>query len=115
MKFLIIGLGSMGQRRIRCLQYLKYFDIHGYDVDDTKLFKAKKKYKINVEKNFEKLLKKYDAILISTDPKYHMKYAFIALKKDTPCFIEASVTNIKQLKNLVKEKEPNFSILYNGF
>ena len=43
MKFLVIGLGSMGTRRIRCLQHLKYFDIHGYDIDPKKTLNAKKK------------------------------------------------------------------------
>ena len=32
MKFLIVGLGSMGKRRIRCLKSLGYEDIVGYDV-----------------------------------------------------------------------------------
>ena len=113
MKFLIIGLGSMGQRRIRCLQYLKYFEIHGYDVDVTKLSTVKKRYKIKVEQNFNRVIeKKFDAIIISTDPKYHMKYAFIALKKKIPCFIEASVTNIRQLKKLIKENKTNKNLIF---
>ena len=32
MKFLVIGLGSMGKRRIRNLKYLKYKEIIGYDI-----------------------------------------------------------------------------------
>ena len=31
MKFLVIGLGSMGKRRVRCLQALHYTDIVGFD------------------------------------------------------------------------------------
>ena len=31
MKCLVIGLGSMGKRRIRCLKALGYTDITGYD------------------------------------------------------------------------------------
>ena len=102
MKFLVIGLGSMGTRRIRCLQHLKYFDIHGYDIDPKKTLNAKKKYNIKVSSNFKKIIDlNYDAILISTDPKYHMKYAFIAFKRNIPFFIEASVTNIRKIKKLI--------------
>ena len=82
MKFLIIGLGSMGQRRIRCLQHLKYFDIYGFDIDRKKTQKVKNKYNIKVDTDLKKLfLINFDAIIISTDPKYHMKYAYLAFKK----------------------------------
>ena len=40
MKFLIIGLGSMGQRRIRCLRSLGYEDIVGCDLREEAREKA---------------------------------------------------------------------------
>ena len=110
---MIIGLGSMGQRRIRCLQYLGYFNIYGFDIDSKKAIQVKKKYKINIEKNFQKSIKKkFDAILISTDPKYHMKYAYIAFKKNIPFFIEASVTNINKIKKLIKLNKIKKNLIY---
>ncbi len=32
LKFLVIGLGSMGKRRIRCLQSLGHTDMIGFDI-----------------------------------------------------------------------------------
>lgn len=113
MKFLIIGLGSMGQRRIRCLQHLKYFDIYGYDIDRKKIQKVKKKYNIQVDTDLKKLsLINFDAMIISTDPKYHMKYAYLAFKKKTPFFIEASVTNKNKIQNLIKLNKVQKNLIY---
>ena len=36
MKFLIIGLGSMGKRRARNLLALKYSNIFGYDINKNR-------------------------------------------------------------------------------
>ena len=113
MKFLVVGLGSMGQRRIRCLQYLKHFDIFGYDIDKKKTLEVKKKYKIKIEHDFEKLIENnFDAIIISTDPKFHMQYAYLAFKKNIPFFTEASVTNINKLKKLIKLNKVKKNLIY---
>ena len=122
MKFLVIGLGSMGQRRIRCLQHLKYNKIFGYDINPVKAKQVKKKYNIELIKDLKEISKiKLDLIIISTDPRFHMKYAFLSLKKRVPCFIEASVTNIKKIKKLVnlskKEKYlvfPSCTMIFNN-
>jgi len=42
MKFLIIGLGSMGKRRIRCLKIIGFNDIIGYDLRKDRREEAKK-------------------------------------------------------------------------
>jgi predicted dehydrogenase len=52
MKFLIIGLGSMGKRRIRNLQSLKFGDIIGFDVSKERRKESEDKYKI---KTFESI------------------------------------------------------------
>ena len=36
LKILVIGLGSMGKRRIRCLKNLNIYKIYGYDVDSNR-------------------------------------------------------------------------------
>jgi predicted dehydrogenase len=104
MKFLVIGLGSMGKRRIRCLQTLKYREIIGFDINYSRVAEAKKKYKIVAYHNFLEAIseKNIDAIVISTSPGYHMKYAFEAYNRNIPCFIEASVTNADKIKKLDK-------------
>ena len=113
MKFLVVGLGSMGQRRIRCLQHLKHYNIFGYDIDKNKILNAKKKYNIKVNTNLNDLLdQEFDAIIVSTDPMYHMKYAYLALKKNTPVFIEASVTNIKKIKKLIQLNKQKKNLIF---
>jgi threonine dehydrogenase-like Zn-dependent dehydrogenase len=41
LKFIIVGLGSMGKRRIRCLNYLGYNEIIGYDIREDRMEEAK--------------------------------------------------------------------------
>ena len=45
-KILIVGLGSMGKRRIRNLQKLGYRQLIGFDLRDDRIIETKKKYKI---------------------------------------------------------------------
>ena len=44
MKFLVIGLGSMGKRRIRCLKALGFNDILGFDSREDRLKDSVEKY-----------------------------------------------------------------------
>ena len=44
MIFLVIGLGSMGKRRVRCLQTLQIKDIIGFDLREDRRLEAKNKY-----------------------------------------------------------------------
>ena len=43
MKFLVVGLGSMGKRRVRNLLSLGYDDILGYDLRKDRIDEARKK------------------------------------------------------------------------
>ena len=54
MKFLIIGLGSMGKRRARCLKTLKYKQIAGFDLRNDRRDEAEQKYGIKTFDNVEK-------------------------------------------------------------
>ena len=102
MKFLVVGLGSMGKRRVRCLKALNYKNIIGYDINPKRRKEAKSKYNIETSENFSELIKsqKIDAMIISTSPDFHMEYAYTAFEKNIPFFIEASVTNEKKIKKL---------------
>lgn len=110
MKFLVIGLGSMGKRRVRNLIALGHKDnVAGFDLRDDRREEAKK-YGIDIYDNFEKVMNDFkpDAFLISTPPNLHMHYAYIAEKNDIHCFIEASVVDaekILELANTIKEKK----------
>lgn len=110
MKFLVIGLGSMGKRRVRNLIALGHKDnVAGFDLRDDRREEAKK-YGIDIYDNFEKVMNDFkpDAFLISTPPNLHMHYAYIAEKNDIHCFIEASVVDadkILELSNVIKDKK----------
>lgn len=92
MKFLIIGLGSMGQRRIRCLERLGYDDIVGFDVDEEKAWQAKDEYDINIINRLDSAdLSRVDAMVVSTPPDAHNEYIECAIEQEIPSFVEASV------------------------
>ena len=92
MKFLIVGLGSMGKRRIRNLKYLKAGEIIGFDTMEARRKEAQEKYGIKTFDDFDKAVKEQpDAFVISTPPDLHVKYAKEAAKRSTHFFMEASV------------------------
>ena len=96
MRFLVVGLGSMGKRRVRCLLALKKQNIAGFDLRKDRIKEAQKKYNIKIYNSFNLAIKNFkpDALIISTSPKFHMKYAhashklgfFLVLLK-LPCVI----------------------------
>ena len=72
MKFLVIGLGSMGKRRIRNLKYLGQTDIIGYDISEERRVEAQSKYQITTFGVLgDALQEKPDAAIISTSPTNH--------------------------------------------
>lgn len=106
MKFSIVGLGSMGKRRIRCLKYLGYEDIVGFDLREDRRKEAMEKYDIetiNNNLNFND----FDVCIISTPPDIHNEYIELAIEHKKPAFVEASVIleGLEELKNLAEEKK----------
>ena len=108
MKILVVGLGSMGKRRIRNLQFLKQKDILGFDPREDRCGEARKKYQIHTFSNIDDAVKENpDAMIISTPPDLHMKYAKIALRNKIHFFTEASVVQDEMLEviDMLKESE----------
>ncbi|BFU76848.1 Gfo/Idh/MocA family oxidoreductase [Arcobacter sp. 15-2] len=109
MNFLVIGLGSMGKRRVRNLIALGHIDnIAGFDPRSDRTNEAKE-YGIKVFNDFDEAVinSKPDAFLISTPPNLHMKYAYFAAKNNISCFIEASVVDadkILELSKIIEDK-----------
>ncbi|HIP49650.1 MAG TPA: Gfo/Idh/MocA family oxidoreductase [Lutibacter sp.] len=109
MKFLVIGLGSMGKRRVRNLIALGYKgNIAGFDPRDDRRDEAKQ-YEIEIFDSFDNAVKVYqpDAFIISTPPNLHMHYAYYAAERNISCFIEASVVDAEKIINLseiIKDK-----------
>ncbi len=123
MRFLIIGLGSMGKRRVRNLlaNGIKKEDIAGFDIREDRLNEAKK-YDINLYNDFIKAFDSFkpDVFIISTPPNLHMKYAYFAYEHNIDAFIEASVVDaqkILELSKKIKDKKivivPSCTMKYN--
>jgi predicted dehydrogenase len=93
MRCLVIGLGSMGKRRIRCLKALGYTDIIGFDTRSDRREEVRIKYSIPVADSYAEIdLKNISVIIISTPPDKHFNYCRDAISKRIPCFVEASVS-----------------------
>jgi len=92
MRFLITGLGSMGKRRIRNLQYLKAGEIVGFDPRPDRNHEVEERYGIRTFPSFDDAMATDpDALIISTPPHLHMSYARIAALNGKHFFTEASV------------------------
>lgn len=92
---LIIGLGSMGKRRVRNLQALGIKNIVGFDKREDRRREAAQHYGIIVEENFEYVMNNYvvEAFIISLPPDIHHIYMKKAIEFGKPAFIEASVVD----------------------
>lgn len=94
-KILIVGLGSMGKRRIRCLKYLDSAKtIFGYDTNLIRQKAVCEDYNINPFNDFDNIGKfNLSCIIISTSPESHHIYLDIAIKNNLHAFIEAGLEN----------------------
>lgn len=111
MKFLIIGLGSMGKRRIRNLQQINQNDIIGFDIKPERREEAKKNYNITTFETIDDSWNENpDAVIISTSPKQHFEYAKKSAKGKIPFFTEINTMSISQMNELIKIINKNQTI-----
>lgn len=112
MKVLVVGLGSMGKRRIRNLLALGVQEIHAYDPRADRVAEAETQYKITATDDFSLIdLSLYDRMIVSTPPDRHMHYAHLAADYKIPCFIEASVVDT-DMKRLIERCEQNPDLIF---
>jgi predicted dehydrogenase len=98
----------MGKRRIRNLKYLKAGDIIGFDTMEVRREEAEEKYGIRTFDNFDTVMKEEPtALIISTPPDLHVKYALEAARHDMHFFMEASVVDagMDELIALCRDKK----------
>lgn len=102
MNYLVIGLGSMGKRRVRNLQALGMKNLAGFDTREDRRQESQEKYGIPVFDSLETAMKEFEpqAFMISTPPDLHMHYAYYAFERGISCFIEASVVDADKIKQL---------------
>lgn len=104
MNIVVIGLGSMGKRRVRNLMALGLNNIAGYDKRDDRLLETSAKYGIKIFDNLESAILQHhpDAFVISTPPDKHLDYASFGCDNNISCFIEASVLDAERIRSLAK-------------
>lgn len=102
MNYLVIGLGSMGKRRVRNLIALNIKNVAGFDPRADRRVEAQEKYGIQVFDSLEIAMKEFNpkVFVISTSPELHMHYAYFAVERSINCFIEASVVDAESIKVL---------------
>ena len=59
MRIIVIGLGSMGKRRIRLLKELGEKEIVGVDTNEERCLNAEKEFDIKTSCSLDNLLKEY--------------------------------------------------------
>jgi predicted dehydrogenase len=106
-KLLVIGLGSMGKRRVRNLQALGYREIAGFDARADRRAEAATSYGITVFEDLDTALARHrpQALVISVPPQHHMEYAWRSVELGLPCFIEASVVDADRILALAQRIE----------
>ncbi|HRG87424.1 MAG TPA: Gfo/Idh/MocA family oxidoreductase [Chitinophagales bacterium] len=106
---LVIGLGSMGKRRIRNLQAIGVKNIVGIDPRNDRRAEAEEKYGVTTFSNINDAIEKkqFDAFVISVPPDIHHIYMRKALELNVPAFVEASVvdTDMESIKNEAADKK----------
>lgn len=98
---LIIGLGSMGKRRVRNLQALGLQEVYGFDKRADRAEEASKLYGIKTFTDFNEACRSVSpkAFVISLPPDIHHVYMKVAIEMGVPFFVEASVvdTDMEQI------------------
>lgn len=93
MKILVVGLGSMGRRRLRNFRYIGGVELAGFEPNDARRAQVGREFEMPVLETFQQGLDwGPDALVISTPPDHHTEYALAAANAGLPYFTEASVT-----------------------
>lgn len=108
-KFLVVGLGSMGKRRIRCLLALgnKKENIIGFDLKEDRRQEVIEKYGVQTTASVDTIdFSEIKAVIVSLPPDKHAIGAKIAIDHNKPVFIEASVVleDVKEIEKYNNEK-----------
>lgn len=109
MKILVVGLGSMGKRRVRLLKEFLELDVIGVDSSRNRVLETEQSYNIvcytSIEQAFAE--NKIEAAVISTSPLSHYSIAMDLLERNVHVFTEINLVDdgYETLMALAKEKE----------
>lgn len=109
MKIVVIGLGSMGKRRLRLLKKeYNDIDIIGVDLDEKRRSLVEKEFLVKTYSNLEEAVRveKPNAAVISTSPLSHSKIIIKCLNLGLHVFTEINLVDDKytEIINIAKDK-----------
>ena len=110
MKVLIIGLGSMGNRRLRLLrEFFPDFQVAAVDCRADRREETFRKFSCPVYEGFEEGFSSFrpDAIIVSTPPDAHSEYVLFALESGIHSFSELDLLDNGYEKYITLEKQPS--------
>ncbi|HOU67668.1 MAG: Gfo/Idh/MocA family oxidoreductase [Paludibacteraceae bacterium] len=107
MKIVVVGLGSMGKRRIRLLSENKDIQLIGVDSQDNRKQEVNEKYNINCYSSIQEALseEKIDAAVISTSPLSHAAIIKECLENNLHVFTEINLVQDGYVENMKLAKE----------
>lgn len=105
MKFLVVGLGSMGKKRVRNLMQLKAGEVTGFDLRADRRREVTDLYGVKTFARFEQAMSKNpDALIISTSPHAHLPYCFEAIRENKHFFTEVNWPgDLADMDRLIRE------------
>lgn len=108
MKIVVIGLGSMGRRRVRLLKQISVdFEIVGVDSNPDRQKQAEEELVIGTQSDLERTLVelKPECAVISTSPLSHASIIETCLKHGCHVFTELNLVSDKYEENMLLAKE----------
>src|SRR5688572_29635983 len=105
-KILVIGLGSMGKRRVRNLRAMGFSNIYGFDTRQDRSTEAAALYDIKTVTDVDSAIRdnKPEALIISVPPDVHHIYIRKAVESGIHFFVEASVVE-EGMKDIISKLE----------
>ncbi|MEG0681845.1 MAG: Gfo/Idh/MocA family oxidoreductase [Eubacterium sp.] len=113
MNVVVIGLGSMGQRRIRLIkQYSKEIQIFGIDLNEERRSNCKKLWDIQTAENLSELCQneKIECAFISTSPLSHASIIKECLEQNMHVFTELNLVSDGYLENIKLAKNKSLTL-----
>ena len=103
MKIVVIGLGSMGRRRLRNLTHIGGQELAGLEPRAARAAEVGGEFGIPVFSSLDEAMSwEPEAVVISTPPDMHTVYALAAARAGLPFFTEASVVS-EGIEELIAE------------
>lgn len=107
MKFLVVGLGSMGRRRARLLQSMGDYQVVGVDLDEERRLQAEEELGISTYGAISEAVArvKPQAAVVSTPPLSHASIVDECLESGLHVFTELNLVDDGYERNMAKAKE----------